>query len=242
MTPAFSLCHTTARLPDGWVAAACAWRERCGCPADVEYVLSVDAGGERAFDRMPDLWPFHVRKVVNHGPRSAVAGWNAAADCSTGRFLITASDDMTPPWDWDREIHRLVPDMSREAVLEVATGGDEGVLTFSLLTRPYYQRYGYLFHPEFTGMLADAWFTEIARRDGVVVDARHLLFEHAHPNYGTAETDDVYLWQHREEAWRKGREVYGRLYQEVYGYRAPPLSYGAFLYEIDERLVRMFRA
>lgn len=220
--PTISLCHTTARLPDGWRKAAQAWFDNCDHPENVEHIIATD----EPFS--PGALPFADTKLVlNKGRHSAVDGWNTSAQHSTGKFLITVADDWFPCPHWDTELLKRIPDLDGEHVLEVNTGGDEGILTFSLLTRKYYDRYGYLFNPRFVGMYADLWFTDVARRDRVVIDCRDLYFEHVHPCYGKGEMDDTHKWQHRPEAFQIGEQVYKELrylngFDSIY---VPPRSF-----------------
>ena len=208
MTPTFSLCHTTARLPDGWRQACSEWREACDDPADCEYVLCTD-DLVPMHDLAPISWPRWVH-VINSGPRSAVAGWNCAAAASFGKFLITVSDDLSPCAHWDSEIKKLVPDMGTEVVLDVDAGRSDGLLTFSLLTRARYAKFGRIFYPDYLGMYGDDDFTAEARMDGVVLSTRQLKFEHRHPAHGTAPMDEVYAWQNRSEAYKAGAEILER--------------------------------
>jgi hypothetical protein len=195
-----------------------AWFECCDAPKRVEYVLSIDAGRQNDFLRashaelMKTKGTFgRVVRVENFGRPCAVDGWNAAAATSTGRFLITVSDDYRPCEHWDTELLKAIPDINGEYVMDVDNQDNSyPLLPFSFLTRAYYKRLGYLFYPEFFGMMADNDFTDVARRDRVVVDARHLKFTHLHPHRGTAPDDEVYRWQQRPEAWEAGNRVYHR--------------------------------
>lgn len=224
MTPTFSLCHTTARLPHGWKNAARAWFDACDKPENVEYVLAMDKGlcdGER-WDLEAVLEPYgSFTFTVNQRRHCAVDGWNITANAATGRFLISVADDWTPCPHWDTQLLKLIPSLEGEYVLDVNTGGDHGILTFSLLTRAYMNRlrsvWGYegFFYPEYLGMMADTEFGEIARLDGVVINAKHLLFPHDHPNYTGAQMDAVYQWQHRTEALKTGEEVFLRRMEQI---------------------------
>lgn len=202
----FSLAHSTARLPDGWRKAHQTWMENADAKWDIEYVLCVDAGRESELPLLPE----GVRLVVNHGRRCAVDGWNAAAAATTGKFIITVADDWFPPKNWDCLIRSLVPSFDGEHVLWVGSGGDHDIMTFSMLTRTRYERYGYIFYPEYIGMCADNDFTDVAKRDRVVIDARFVEFPHMHPQYKRSQWDGIYEWQHRPEAWKVGKEVYAR--------------------------------
>lgn len=210
--PTFSLCHATARLPNGWNNAALEWYLNCDRPSKIEYILCVD---EADRDKVPAEMPHLPQLVINAGRQCAVDAWNTAAAASTGKFIIQVADDLYPPTHWDTELLKVIPDLDGEYVVEVRTGtslDDEWrrCMAHSFLTRKYYERYGYLFHPDYEGMYADDEFTEKARRDGVVVDARHLLFEHRHWIGTTVPFDDIYKRQNSQERYDRGLEILGR--------------------------------
>ena len=220
--PTFSLCHTTARLPDGWRNAAQAWFDKCDHPENVEYVLVCDAPGMGMVFRDA---PFPNTKTgLNHGRKCAVDGWNATAKLATGRVLITVADDWTPCDHWDTELLKGIPDLNGEYVVNVSTGGDTTLLTFSILTRAFFDRltkdYGYeggFFYKEYLGMYGDNDFTEIASRENVVLNATHLSFPHDHPLYTGKPMDAVHQHQHRSEAWEVGQRVFQRRLRENFG-------------------------
>lgn len=229
--PLISLCHTTARLPLGWVEAAKAWLSRADHPDQVEYILAVDADvslkADVEFMQFMGWMERHsplIRSqlVVNTGRKCAVDSWNTAVRNSEGKLLISVSDDWTPPVHWDTLLLELIGDLDQPRVVKVQTGGgaDESLLTFSILTRAYLDRlsneYGYnggFFYQEYLGMYADNEFTQIVKRDtgiipGLLVDATHLTFPHAHPLYTGQPMDSIHQWQHRPEAWATGERVY----------------------------------
>lgn len=219
--PLISLCHTTARLPEGWRASAQAWLDNCDHPENVEHVLVWDAKHGIEAVSSSNVFP-NTTRLLNIGRECAVDGWNTSARAARGDFLISLSDDIFPCPHWDTELLKAIPDINGEYVLEVSTGGDPGVLTFSMLTRKYFERltrcYGYdggFFYGEYLGMHGDTEFTKLARRDSVVIDARHLVFNHVHPAYNTAPWDETYRHQQRPEAYAHGHAVYERRLREL---------------------------
>jgi hypothetical protein len=204
----FSLCHTTARLPHGWKAAAQAWFDNCDNPELVEYILTLDDPAHTKDLESP--FPNTKAGVCNGDKKDCVAGWNYAAKLSTGAFIITVADDFFPCPHWDTELLKLI-DFSKQQVLEVHTGDKhEDVMSFCMMTREYYSRYGYVYFPEYVSVFCDNDFTDQARKDGVVVDAKHLKFEHRHPTVTGAEPDAVYLHQGTPHAHTVGKDVYTR--------------------------------
>lgn len=228
-----SLCHTTARLPRGWMRAHEVWMKRADKPTRIQYILTVDSDRLLELEHprgstVRDVDKANVRLVMNRKRHCAVDGWNAASRAATGDLLISVSDDWFPPEHWDTMMLDLIPDIRGEYVLDVDNqDGSFPLLPFSLLTRGYYNRlinqYGYegFFYPGYFGMMADCEFTDLARQDGVVIDARHMKFVHLNPergsspNSGTTDWDDTYRWQRRDEAINTGKEVYIRRVKEL---------------------------
>jgi glycosyltransferase involved in cell wall biosynthesis len=220
--PRFSLCHATARL-DKWRDTALQWFQACDRPEDVEYILAVDEGTEVAplIDQLPEFGS--ARIVVNTNRRCSVDAWNEAARASTGKFLINLADDLRAPEHWDTELLRAVPNVNQAYVLDVNTGGAaETLLPFSFLTRKYLERltdqYGYeggFFYPAYRGMYCDTEFTDLVRKDGVLINARHLYFEHVHPFFGKGEMDGVYQRQNAPEEYAFGRTIYDQRLQAL---------------------------
>ncbi len=83
----------------------------------------------------------------------------------------------------------------------------------AILTRARYLQHGFMFHPDFeaAAMYSDNYFTDRAYRDGVVVEARDIIFEHHHPAFGKAPMDETYAAQNAPEKYAAGKAIYDRL-------------------------------
>ena len=208
----FSLLHATARLPEGWRAAHDAWMARAKHPENVEYLLCVDSG----VTATREVQAGGHRLVFNTDPASPVSAWNTAAKHSTGDVLIVLADDLFPCEGWDEKIEQALKHLvmrSSGAVLEVSYGGTSAdqrrLIIHPILTRAYYERYGYVFFPEYFSMYCDDDFTAQARQDQVVLDARHIVFEHRHPTNGSLP-DAVYRRSNANEKMEQGRAIFER--------------------------------
>jgi hypothetical protein len=219
----FSILHPTARVPDGWRPAADAWLENCSRPQDVEYVLAVHESQRHALlCKELGFGLFHL--VESHGRRCWVENSNAAAEASTGKFLVLSADDFFPPKDWDLGMLAAIPNIDAPCVLDLGTSdsiGQPGLIAFPTMTRAYYEQPGRggcggnFLYPEYVSMGADDDFTEYAHRDGAVVDARHLKFEHRHWSNGARPHDEVDDWQSgRPEVWEMKERVIARRRRE----------------------------
>lgn len=221
--PTFSLCHATARLPEGWKPAYQAWKDNCDDWSQVEYILGVDTADKEKWPKWDVGGPEHglyftssgIILAENTGRQCAVDGWNATGKASTGKFLITVADDLYPPPHWDTELLKEIPDLNGEYVLEVKSGtspaDDEWMrcMLHSFMTRPYYERIGNFFYPEYFGMYADVDFGDLARHHGVVIDSRRLTFQHAHWIGTTVPFDEIYQRQNAQSKYDHGMSILG---------------------------------
>ena len=213
MMPMFSLCHATAR-PDQWKACYDAWWAACDNPDAVEYVLAID---ERwGFSHInPPAVNERTRLLWCEGKRGSSTAWNTAAEASTGKILIMVADDFRPPEHWDTELLKTIPSPDAEFVVEVSSGklpDAARLMVLYILSRKRYESIGYVLNPEYISVYADNEYGDQARKEGVVIDARHLMFRHFHPYYGDSlfPRDAVYDAGNTAEAAAQGLAVYRR--------------------------------
>ena len=211
MSPVISICHATAR-PNGWPAAWTAWRERHSGIYSYEYILCMD---EAQAESLPSWESGTCRTVVNRARPCATDAFNCAARASTGEILFLASDDCFPPASWDRELVEASRQAaSRDFVIWVSTGCDNDcrLILVPILSRERFLRYGYALHPDYPTVYADNEFTEVAERDGVIIDMRRkIFFDHRHfTRPDGLPFDEVYARQNHPEQYRRGWQTLNR--------------------------------
>lgn len=212
MSILISLCHTTARLPDGWREAAQAWFDNCDNPEIIEHIFTVDEDSIQSLGDFKQIFPNTVLGI-NTGPKSCVAGWNAAYAQSHGKFIISLADDWFPCPHWDTELLKRIPDLNKPYVLDVDIAGNPELLAFVMATRSFLDQYnggaGWMFYPEYDGIYCDNDFTDSARMARSIIDARDLKFPHRQPAYMEGiKADAIHLKQNRREAYEIGIRVY----------------------------------
>ena len=194
-TPLFSIIHTSAR-PDKWRAVYNDWMNKALSPEAVEYVLCIDPRWGFSLD--PKDYESELDNILvvqNTGRRCYVDGVNIGAEASSGAILIVNADDQFACSAWDFQLQLSIDERraDREAfVVDVATGTPEEsarkIMVMPVLSRKRYEDQGSeVFYHEYESMCADNDFCEHAYQDGVVIEARHLLFEHRHPFYSRTD-------------------------------------------------------
>lgn len=220
----FSLCYTSRRPAEmGKVIEM--WRNRADNPAEVEVILGLDGNDIASIAAAAEIKDISV-VIQPDPPFNCVRGWNLAAEKSTGLVIIAIADDFVPPPSWDTHLKNVVKDdartemdrqrqgksypgwIDREHVVHVNDGYVKDLCTLAILTRIRYDRFGYLWYPEYQSLFCDTEFTTVAYRDSVVVKAPHLLFEHVHPDCGKRERDATDLTHASSERWKTGETLF----------------------------------
>lgn len=203
-----SLLHTTVR-PNAWKTAADNWFQNCDHSGNVEYVLVPE---KKQFPSLSNLGvPFEHQVVEYNGNnQTPVGGYNFAAQISHGEVLVLVADDFYSAPHWDTNLLNLLNGKLDQEVAVWANTNmpsfDPYFISFPIITRPYYKRYGYLFCPEYTSCYADVEFYEVTELDKIeIIDARNvLMFQHLRGGIGGAFRDDEDYMKHGGPGDRSG--------------------------------------
>jgi FkbM family methyltransferase len=209
--PKFSLIHATRGRPKQMMECRERWFSSAKHPEAIEHIFIIDDDDiAEVKEAVESHW--HITLPAGGG---CVAAWNAGAKHSQGEILIQLSDDWIPPMHWDELIlERLGSKAAGEAVLAVSDGIDRGggeqtkCMCMAIMTRARYLHQGHMFFSGYKSVYSDNEFSDRAEADGVVVDARDLIFRHMHPVNGTAAMDATYKAQNAPERYREGEATY----------------------------------
>ncbi len=175
------------------------WLDTARHPERVEHIFVMDEDDEES----SPLRRMHHMVIPAGG--GCVAAWNQGAFATEAPVLVQLSDDWTPPHYWDEEILNRLGDPNIPRVLAVNDGHrTDDLLCMAICTRAYLNLDWFLFHPGFTGVYSDNWFTELARQRHAVIDAKDLVFEHNHPAFGSADMDETYARQNSPDRYAAG--------------------------------------
>lgn len=83
--------------------------------------------------------------------------------------------------------------------------GSDRVCTMSIIGSTYYQRFGYVYHPDYYSLWCDNEATEVAKRLGKYVPVNFEIFVHEHYSPGLAVKDKLY-W--RNDTYNKDKEIF----------------------------------
>lgn len=127
-------------------------------------------------------------------------------------ILLVVSDDMWPTQrGWDSSIRHAFAThfQDTDGCVWFFDGKQKDICTLPLMGRKYYQRFGYVYNPEYTSVFADDEQTAVARRLGKLHYIDTPICLHRHPaNYSDVVPDGLHRKNETQEIWDMDRSIY----------------------------------
>lgn len=199
-----SICHATRGRPQEAINARILWMKKAADPAAVEWIFSCDDDDEKAKTLKP--WG----PVMGKG--SCIAAWNRAAAVAQGEIIVQGSDDWDPPLHWDQILIDRLGDTSKPKVLAISDGHrQDELLCMAIMTRARLEDQGAMFAAEYdqcSGIFSDNEFSHRAKFDGVIVDAKDVVFKHNNPFFTGAPQDEEFKKHNAKENYTLGEKIF----------------------------------
>ncbi len=179
----------------------------------IGYCISYDMDDE-------SMLPEVIQKAVEMGA-GCFGGYSASKIDACNRdiekttnwdILLLISDDMIPQVKgWDDIIRQKMsnhyPDT--DGCLWFNDGYTEMRLnTLCCMGKKYYDRFGYIYNPEYTSLWSDNEYTEVAQSLNKIYYFPEVIIKHEHPVWKGLPQDKLY--KHNESFYREDEAVYKR--------------------------------
>lgn len=120
--------------------------------------------------------------VEDYGDK--ISAINSHIGCRDFDIVLCASDDMIPCAEgWDDEICKAMitnfPDLDGCIYFNDGYSGDK-LITFSILGKNLYYRFGYIYHPDYKSLYCDNEFTQEVKRLNKVKYIDKIIIKHEH--------------------------------------------------------------
>ena len=133
-------------------------------------------------------------------------------------IVVLVSDDMLPQIQGYDDIIRnhMMPDTDR--ILWFNDGYQaEKLNTLTIFGRKMYNRFGYLYHPEYKSLFCDTELTDLCKGElkQQTTYIPYCIIRHEHPGTGYAQNMDA-LYQHNQRFWSQDMYTYIRRKKYIY--------------------------
>lgn len=193
---------------------------------DYEILVSMDINDKMmANDQVRDrlkkypmvraFWGYSKSKIdaVNRDIEFVAPDWD---------ILCLVSDDFEFVKDgFDLRIIELMKEYfpDTDGVLHFNDGTPNGsrLMTLNICGRKYYERFGYIYHPNYCSLYADDENTEVAKMLGKHFYSPEVLFTHQHWLFNKSEPDELNKKNDSQEMYDKDRAVYLKRKENNFG-------------------------
>lgn len=205
-----SIIHPSRQRPQMAYETYKKWMTQCVHTNEVEYILSVDNDD-------PTLqsynWEFkNALDVTFHynNNRSAIDAINYAAQFAKGNIFIVVSDDFDTFFAWDEFLLEKLKDYC-DFIVKTNDGylGNNWLITLPILDREYYNRFEYIYYPEYKHLWCDTEMTVVGKMLGKIIDLQHFtdkVFKHNHHTMGLMEKDEIAV--KNDATWDQGKSLF----------------------------------
>jgi hypothetical protein len=214
-----TIIHASRGRPEQAYYTSREWITSAAKPGRIQYVLCIDRSDQQR-ERYEELF-MYTRGIdmVCLDNTSAIQAFNRGAKHSSGNLLIALSDDFnTPPFHWDEA---LLSQLNRQEDYVVKTSDtlQPWIITLPIMDRKYYERFGYIYYPEYKHMFCDTELTHV----GDLLNRKITLpitFPHNHYATGRTQRDAINI--KNDATWNQGEALYLSRMEKDFGLHNPP--------------------
>lgn len=212
-----TIIHPSRQRPVRCIQTALDWLTRATQRVPIQYVISIDED-EPLIDEYKALIQERLVPYINqtsvfqlvimkYPNKSAIEAINNAAKHSDYDLLIVVSDDFECFPNWDLFLERNLQG-KEDYIVKTSDGIQDWLITLPIMDRKYYERFGYIYYPEYKHLFCDTEMTAVADLLGRKIDLRseQYVFRHLHPCAGLSEADEIN--RKNDATWQQGETLY----------------------------------
>lgn len=201
-----SILHPSRSRPERSFNTIDKWMNRS--TSGLQVIVSVDSDDPKLDEYTKYFGPENDLRlpydfIVNDN-RSAVDAINNAAKIATGDILIVVSDDTDCPVAWNLQLSKALSG-KQDFIVKCPDGIQSWIITMPIMDRKYYERFGYIYHPDYKHMFVDLELTCVADLLQKKIDLP-IPFPHLHYSIGASQKD--LLSERADATWAQGEETF----------------------------------
>lgn len=180
---------------------------------DLQYIISIDSTDPQ-LKRYQDLFNQFVlfsldddTELLISDNKSAIEAVNVGAKKAKNELLIVVSDDFDCFPNWDIWLTDMLKD-KEDFIVKTYDGIQKTLITLPIMDRKYYNRFGYIYYPEYQHMFCDTEMTDVGHLLNKVIDLNdpNHPFLHKHYTAGFMQKDETN--EKNDSTWNQGEALY----------------------------------
>lgn len=209
----------TRSRPEIFLKVLNEYHAMCMNLADTFFLITCDNDDltmtDEVIARAEAISPIGNIKVCRGDSKTKIEAVNADFDKIPERFqdwdiVFVISDDMDIKFmAWDEKIRCDMKETypTLDGNLWYCDGHQKRISTISCMGRVYYDRFGYIYHPQYKSLFCDNEYSEVAQILGKIKFFDIVICSHEHYLWGAGRANDA-LYIRNEALWSYDEKVY----------------------------------
>jgi hypothetical protein len=204
-----TIIHPSRQRPEMALQTKKNWMQNAIHKSSIEYILSIDNNDPTLYDYN---WMFsheYDTKIKYNNNWSAMEAINVVAPQSIGNLIVVVSDDFDCFEGWDEYLLSHLQGDS-DYIVKTSDGymNSDWLITLPIMDRAYYNRFGYVYHPEYKHMWSDTEMTTVGHMLGKIIDLQNsnAVFKHRHYTINEMQKDAVN--EKNDATWNQGKSLF----------------------------------
>ena len=185
------------------------WMSNALRPSEIEYILSVDNDDPQLQDYNTEFKYSADVTIKYNNNNSAMQAINVVAPDSKGNLIVVVSDDFDCFEGWDEYLLSHLQGDS-DYIVKTSDGymNSNWLITLPIMDRAYYNRFGYIYHPDYKHMWSDTEMTTVGHMLGKIIDLQNsnAVFKHRHYTINEMQKDAVI--EKNDATWNQGKSLF----------------------------------
>ena len=181
---------------------------------DFQFIITIDSDDAQMSLCQDEFDKYKNLLVYCSNNKSKIEAINKGVElCPDWDVLLLASDDMIPIAErYDdiiiRNMKQYFPDTDGVLWFNDGYRGQE-INTLAIIGRKYYDRFGYIYHPDYNSVYCDDEFTQVSKMLNKVKYFHQPIIRHEHPNNNRGVAFDE-RYRHTESFYFLDRQTFER--------------------------------
>jgi hypothetical protein len=204
-----TIIHPSRQRPEMALQTKKNWMQNAIHKSSIEYILSIDNNDPTLYDYN---WMFsheYDTKIKYNNNWSAMEAINVVAPQSIGNLIVVVSDDFDCFEGWDEYLLSHLQGDS-DYIVKTSDGymNSDWLITLPIMDRAYYNRFGYVYHPDYKHMWSDTEMTTVGHMLGKIIDLQNsnAVFKHRHYTINEMQKDAVN--EKNDATWNQGKSLF----------------------------------
>lgn len=183
--------------------AAHKWLTSAANPDNIGYVLSLDTD-ESQLSEYHDYTKDMAVNIITNPNKTAIEAINKAVSGCWDLLIVVSDDFNQPPFHWDKMLTEALKGKS-DYIVKTDDGAQPWIITLPIMDRVYYERFGYVYDPDFIHLFCDTALSHIGAILGRTIT---LPIKIPHNHYSTGLNRKDAINEKNDATWEQGKRVY----------------------------------